>query len=60
MFTNEMLEKCCCTKEQLDEAMQKGEKIIVESFEGRVEAYKYNNKLYICLLYTSPSPRDRG
>ena len=33
---------------------------LIDAINKRISAYKAEEVFYICLLYTSPSPRDRG
>ena len=55
VFSQKHIEKI---KEALDKYVEPGLHIIVNKFD-KIERQK-SGKLKHCLLYTSPSPRDRG
>ena len=45
-------------QQQLEAFNAKNIDAFVKTFDSEVKAYDFPNKLYVCLLYTSPSPRD--
>ena len=47
MFTDEMLEKCGCTENQLKNAIRFGQKVETQNMDGKVVAYRYRGALYI-------------
>ena len=57
-MTEETIKKLCYTKAEIDamiaEAVEEARRIDEASMA------KHNREATICLLYTSPSPRDRG
>ena len=59
------MKKKISLNENLELLFEMDQKIFTREFDSKfesmeqVESYYYGSEIYLCLLYTSPSPRDR-
>ena len=58
--TNIIIDALANREPYADDAKRIMEKCAAREITGILAAHSIPNLFYICLLYTSPSPRDRG